>query len=279
LPPLPGARKSVPDADKHAEKAVDVSSAAPTTIVKAASGGALNVQAVGARVSSVLGDVVEKARPVVAAYSERTKAYLNRDYDLPKVGRVSGRLLAAIAAGVVGLLLLIVWLSGDDEPSVEQAATSASTPGAAVVDAPETRAAGDESGLDLDRAEAKPTDSKAVSLSELKSLSPGEKPPEVTKESAARAGGGRGAKAKEFDVYAAKSALSTAAAKAGRCKGPKGEGSVRVKIAPSGKVASVTLTTPALQAAAGCVEQAFRQATVPPFGGDDKTVYKKFVIN
>jgi hypothetical protein len=144
--------------------------------------------------------------------------------------------------------------------------------------APETRAVGEESGLDLDREDGKPN---AVSLSELKSLAPGEKPPEVAKDNARAGGSGRPTKAKEFDVYAAKSALSAAANRASRCKGPKGEGSVRVKIAPSGKVSSVTVTTAAFAgtAAASCVEQAFRQATVPAFGGDEKTVYKKFTID
>lgn len=280
LPPLPGARKSVPDSEKAAEKTNDVSSAAPTTIAEAAPSAALSARDVSQRVSSFLGGVAEKARPVVAAYSERAKTYLDRDYNLPKVGRVSGRILAAVGGGVLGLLFLAVWLSGDDEPTAVQPATSTSAEASAAAVASETRAADEESGLDLDRAEAKPSEPKAVSLSELKSLSPGEKPPEVTKDSASRSGGGaRGSKAKEFDVYAAKSALSAAAAKAGRCKGPKGEGSVRVKIAPSGKVASVTLTTPGLQAASGCIEQAFRAATVPPFSGDDKTVYKKFVID
>ena len=139
-----------------------------------------------------------------------------------------------------------------------------------------------EEGLDMDDVDPKAASQpKAVSPAELKSLGPGEKAPEAPKESAARAAQ-RAAKSKEFDVYAAKSALSAAATKAARCKqGPAGEGSVRVKIAPSGKVASVTLTTPAFQgtAAGNCVEQVFRQATVPPFSGEEKTVFKKFRID
>ncbi len=272
LPPIPGARKSVPDADKPA----DVSSAAPTTIARAASGGALSAQAVSAKVTSL----VDKARPVVAQYSERARTYLERDYDLPKLGRVSGRILAAVGAAVLVLTVVALASLGDDDAStVDPTATSATTVSTTVEQAAETRAVDDESGLDLDGAEAKQAQPRPVSLSDLKSLAPGEKPPEVTKESAAR--GSRSAKGKEFDVYAAKSALSAAANKASRCKGPKGEGSVRVKIAPSGKVSSVTVTTAPIagSAAAGCVEQAFRQATVPPFSGDEKTVYKKFTIN
>lgn len=273
LPPLPGARKSTPDVEKP-----EVSSGAPTAIAAArptpsgtpSSKGGLSPQVLAARVSTV----VDKARPLVAKYSERAKVYLDRDYDLPKVGRVSGRLLAASGGGVIVLLLLLVWLSGGDEPAPGPTAALASAESPAVA-APEVRAHDDETGLDLD--EAKPTDPGVVPLSDLKSLRPGEKPPEVTKESTARA---RAAKTKEFDVYAAKSALTAAAAKAERCKGPKGEGSVRVKIAPSGKVVSATVTTASLAgtAAQACVEQAFKQATVPPFSGDDKTVYKKFVI-
>lgn len=279
LPPLPG-RKSVPDAER--EKLNDVSSGAPTTIAKAASGSALSPQAVAANVTATLSGLVAKARPIVGEFTARAKAYLDRDYDLPKVGLVSGRILAAAAACVVMVLLLLFWMTRDDEPSADQANAAASAPATiAAGEAAEARAAGDESGLDLD--DDKLAEAKPVSPSELKTLRPGEKPPEV-KESVSRSGAAtaRAAKGKEFDVYAAKSALSLAATKAARCKqGPKGEGSVRVKLAPSGKVASVTVTTPAFQgtAAAACVEQVFRQATVPPFSGDDQTVYKKFVIN
>lgn len=282
LPPLPGGRKSHPDVE--GESAADVSSAAPTTIGKAAAVTSSKPQGLGVKVSNF----VDKARPVVEGaierYSDRARVYLDRDYELPKVGRVSGRLLAGVLAGVIALLLLVVWLSGDDEdPSADGAVASAQTTGSAAQE--QAPAPAEESGLDLDRAEGKPpsNETKAVSLSELKSLAPGEKPPEVSKDRPARSGGGdRAPKAKEFDVYAAKSALSTAASKAARCKqGPKGEGSVKVKIASSGKVVSVQLTTPAFQgtAAGACVEQVFRQASVPAFSGEDKTVFKKFVIN
>lgn len=283
LPPLPGSRKSHPDGD--GEKPADVSSGAPTTIAKASPLPASSARGLATKVSNF----VDKARPVVEGaierYSDRARVYLDRDYDLPKVGRVSGRLLAAVGGGVIGLLVLVVWLSGDGEkPSADAAAVaSAQTVGSGASDQAPTPA--EESGLDLDRAEGKPpgNETKAVSLSELKSLAPGEKAPEVTKDRPARSGGGdRSPKAKEFDVYAAKSALSTAASKAARCKqGPKGEGSVKVKIATSGKVVSVQLTTPAFQgtAAGACVEQVFRQASVPAFSGEDKTVFKKFVIN
>lgn len=282
LPPLPGSRKSHPEVESG--NAADVSSAAPTTIAKASPLPTAKAEGLGVKVSNF----VDKARPVVedaiVRYSDRARVYLDRDYDLPKVGRVSGRLLAGASAGVIALLVLVVWLSGDDEqPNAEGAVASAPTAGSVAQEQTPTPA--EESGLDLDRAEGKPpgNENKAVSLSELKSLAPGEKPPEVSKDRPARSGGGdRAPKAKEFDVYAAKSALSTAASKAARCKqGPKGDGSVKVKIAPSGKVVSVQLTTPAFQgtAAGACVEQVFRQASVPAFSGEDKTVYKKFTIN
>src|SRR5690606_12609464 len=94
----------------------------------------------------------------------------------------------------------------------------------------------------------------------------------------------RGAKvaaSQEFDVFAAKTAFTTAAGNAAQCKnGPKGEGTVRIKIAPSGKVSSVNLTTPAFQGSASeaCIVQAFQQTTVPPFTGEETTVFKKFSI-
>src|SRR5690606_37702838 len=136
--------------------------------------GGLSPQVLAARVSGA----VDKARPLIAAYSDRARVYLERDYDLPKVGRVSGRLLAGVAGGVIGLVLLAVWASGGDEPVAEQ--TAAATSAEATAAAPETRARDDESGLDLD--EAKPADPGVVPLSDLKSLRPGEKPPEVSKE-------------------------------------------------------------------------------------------------
>ena len=86
-----------------------------------------------------------------------------------------------------------------------------------------------------------------------------------------------------FDVAAAKASLEAAAAKAGRCKSagaPQGTGSVRVKIEPNGKVSEVSLMSKEFQGteASGCIEKAFRQASVPAFSGEAKTVFKKFTI-
>lgn len=282
LPPLPG-RKSVSDGDieKASLPTGPSTTSVPATASVAANAAALSLKA--RALASGMSGLVDKARPVVTSYSNQAKAYLERSYDLPKVGAVSGKMLALGGVGLVVVLFLIARMTADDSTSKDAAAT-AETP-AIGSPTPGTEPATAESGLDLDGAEdnAPAGEPKAVALSELKSLGPGEKAPEVVKESVSRASGGaRGGRAKEFDVYAAKAALSAAASKAARCKqGPRGEGSVRVKIAPSGKVVSVTLQTPAFQksGAAACVEQAFRQASVPPFSGEEKTVYKKFVVN
>lgn len=275
LPPL-GSRKSVPDQDDEPKTAV--AHAVPERPAAAQSTPSQKAREFAAGVSHW----IERARPVVARYSERARVYVERDYVIPRLGRVSGRLLAAVAGAL--LLLIIVSLSfiGDDEPErtpMPASNTAESQPSVMPIGEQQVDP---EEGLDMDDVDPKAASQpKAVSPAELKSLGPGEKAPEVTKESAARAAQ-RAAKSKEFDVYAAKSALSAAATKAARCKqGPAGEGSVRVKIAPSGKVASVTLTTPAFQgtAAGNCVEQVFRQATVPPFSGEEKTVFKKFRID
>lgn len=272
LPPL-GSRKSVPDQD---EPKTEVAHAVPERPVSAPSTPSLKASELAATV----GQWVERARPVVARYSDRARGYVERDYIIPRLGRVSGRLLAAVAGAL--LLLVVVALSfiGDDEPEASDTPATSSAPAVADGESNVEPRVDQGEGLDMDEAEPK-SRPKAVSPAELESLRPGEKAPEVTKDSTAR-GAPRGAKSKEFDVYAAKSALSAAATKAARCKqGPSGEGSVRVKIAPSGKVSDVALTTPAFQgtAAGNCVEQVFRQATVPPFSGDEKTVFKKFRID
>lgn len=230
-----------------------------------------------------LSSVASQAGQLIANSSrdalERASGSLNqliawggREVNLPRVGMVKVRLLAQVGAfTAVVIVLLLLITSGRDSAESSAMTVSGSNLGAK----------GPSEGTDLDEpgAPLRQGAEQAVSLGELESLDPKAKRPEprVTSGSAAKPS----VKGKEFDVLAAKGALSDAAAKAATCKqGPKGEGSVRVKIAPSGKVVSVTLTTPAFQgtAAGNCVQQVFRQATVPPFIGDDKTVYKKFLI-
>jgi hypothetical protein len=290
LPPLPalpplGARKSVPDTDvdpptqamqaisapassqrASSHRAASHAAAAPGAMSQAVSvvKERLNAAVVQARVWS------DKARPVVIEWARRANVYLERDYVLPKVGKVSGRLIAAVGAGVVFVVVLIAAFAGGGESPAELTDLAR--------DAKSTLAsqgASEESGVDLDQA-AKP---EAVSLAELKSLRPGEKAPAVTKEGISR--GTQVTTSQGLDVYAAKTAFTTAATKAAQCKsGPKGEGTVRIKIAPSGKVSSVNLTTPEFKgsAAEACIVQAFQQTTVPPFTGEETTVFKKFTI-
>lgn len=205
--------------------------------------------------------------------------FLERDFKVPEIGRVKGRVLVQLLGGVVLLVVLLIVITSGGEPVPGSAQTSAAENSAT------TESRGE--GVDLDDEQVgqiERTPGQPLSMEDLESLEPARDKP--SESAGARGGsvaiGKSNKKGKEFDVLAAKSALSVAAAKAATCKqGPKGEGSVKVKIAPSGKVVSAALTTPAFQgtAAGNCVLQLFRQATVPPFVGEDKTVFKKFVIN
>ncbi len=277
LPPTVG-RTSVPDSESDPKTRVVQAASSSTTSGRA--GGSLS----GGALAGTARRLFEEARPIVASYTQRTVVYLGREYDLPRVGKVSGWLLAGIGAGVVLFGVLMLSLGGDDEPNVgaDESESVVSGDTKLAGNNPPVHVADEESGVDLDEAEPRaPGQPEAVSLSDLKSLGPGEKPPEVAKAKAARSTSVRATKGKEFDVYAAKSALSAAATKAAQCKqGPKGDGSVRVKIAPTGRVSSVSLMTPAFQgtAAGTCVEQVFGRATIPAFSGEETTVFKKFSI-
>jgi hypothetical protein len=211
----------------------------------------------------------------MSVWVNKLTASVDRDVTLPKVGVVRGRLLAQIAAGAVLLTVVLLLVIGrDSEPSQNPATTSGSS-----------QPQGDGMNLDDDDTHlARAEHEDAVSLADLEPVAGGQG--KTARSSTARGGvsvtSKVSKKGNEFDVLAAKEALSAAAAKAAACKqGPKGEGSVRVKLAPSGKVVSATLTTPEFQGtpAGSCVLQVFRQATVPAFVGEDTTVFKKFVIN
>lgn len=205
----------------------------------------------------------------VQGWLDQLRVWGEREVTLPRVGVVKLRLLARIGAPIAVVIVLLLVVIGGRE-SKEGNAISTTGSGMAL-----EKPVG---GIDLGGSGASPEGApQTVSAAELASLEPKGTTGELRGTSATKPS----KKGKEFDVLAAKSALSEAAAKAASCKqGPKGEGSVRVKLAPSGKVVSVTVTTPAFQgtAAGKCVQQVFRQATVPPFIGSDQTVYKKFVI-
>ncbi len=176
--------------------------------------------------------------------------FLERDFKVPEIGVVKGRLLVQVGGTITLLIVLLLIVTSGSDPTESSAVTTTAASSAA------TEARGEGVDLDDDR-EPQANPNQPVDMGELESLEP-------VRNKATEPAGGRpntgtskpGKKGKEFDVLAAKSALSVAAAKAATCKqGPKGEGSVRVKIAPSGKVVSVTLTTPAFQgtAAGSCV--------------------------
>jgi predicted Zn finger-like uncharacterized protein len=86
-----------------------------------------------------------------------------------------------------------------------------------------------------------------------------------------------------FNVAAAKSALSSAAANAASCKkpdGPTGGGKVQVTFSPSGRVTSAQVVSGPFggTSVGGCVASTFRRARVPAFSGESKTVTKSFSI-
>ncbi len=88
----------------------------------------------------------------------------------------------------------------------------------------------------------------------------------------------------KFNVSAAKSSLSRAAANAAGCKkagGPTGTGKVHVTFAPSGRATSARVVSGPFggTSVGGCVASIFRRARVPPFSGGSKTVAKSFRIN
>ncbi len=87
----------------------------------------------------------------------------------------------------------------------------------------------------------------------------------------------------KFNVGAAKSALSSAAARAKSCKkgdGPTGSGKVQVTFAPSGRVTSARVVSGPFggTSVGGCVARTFRGARVPAFSGSPVTVAKSFSI-
>lgn len=87
-----------------------------------------------------------------------------------------------------------------------------------------------------------------------------------------------------FNVAAAKSALSSAAANAAGCRapaGPNGTGKVQVTFAPSGNVTSALIVSGPFGGTpvGSCVARTFRAAKVPAFDGSPMTVAKSFTIN
>jgi predicted Zn finger-like uncharacterized protein len=91
------------------------------------------------------------------------------------------------------------------------------------------------------------------------------------------------APAAKFSVSAAKSALSSAAARAKSCKqpgGPTGTGKVQVTFATSGRVTSAKVVSGPFggTSVGGCVARKFRSARVPAFSGSSTTVAKSFSI-
>lgn len=86
-----------------------------------------------------------------------------------------------------------------------------------------------------------------------------------------------------FNVSAAKSALSTAAANAAGCKksgGPTGKGKVQITFSTSGRVTSASIISGPFggTSTGGCVASTFRRARVPAFSGSAQTVAKSFTI-
>jgi hypothetical protein len=87
----------------------------------------------------------------------------------------------------------------------------------------------------------------------------------------------------EFDRAAAATALGATASSAAGCRkegDPTGLAVVHVTFANSGKATRATIEGPpfAGTATGGCIAAAFRNAKVPPFGGDKVTVTKRVVI-
>ncbi|MBM4375804.1 MAG: hypothetical protein FJ095_12025 [Deltaproteobacteria bacterium] len=99
-------------------------------------------------------------------------------------------------------------------------------------------------------------------------------PKDAKKES--KGGGG------EFNVDAARSALSSAAGAASGCgkpKGPTGRGRATVTFSPSGSVSSAQVDPPFAGTPVGsCAVAAFKGARVPPFTGSSQTVTKSFNV-
>lgn len=86
----------------------------------------------------------------------------------------------------------------------------------------------------------------------------------------------------EFDVNAARGALTAAAGQASGCKksgGPTGKGRVAVTFANSGRATQALVEPPFGGTSVGsCVAQIFRRTSVPPFGGAPVTVRKNFSV-
>jgi hypothetical protein len=88
---------------------------------------------------------------------------------------------------------------------------------------------------------------------------------------------------KRFDKEAAATVLKDAAEKAKLCRpkgGPTGNGRVRIRYEPSGKVSSVSIVTSKFDntVAGSCVTMLFRRAQVPAFNGGAVVVNKEFEI-
>lgn len=86
----------------------------------------------------------------------------------------------------------------------------------------------------------------------------------------------------EFNVNAARSALTASAGAASGCGkpgGPKGRGRATVMFSPSGSASSVSVDGPFSGTPVGsCVAAAFRGARVPPFSGGPQSVTKSFTV-
>lgn len=211
----------------------------------------------------------------------RLDVILAREYPVPRVGPVKGSLIFGAAGVALALLVLAIAMSGgDDDPVVTQGPhfeppTTESLAAAGKAASPE---APEQTTPVPEQRSNSATDKPSVSGSGAQILSPADLESIEGDEPKPRTGGET-----SFDVAAAKSALESAAAKASRCKAhgaARGTGSVRVTIAPTGKVAAVSLVTKAFQGTStgSCVEAAFREASVPPFTGDAKTVFKKYTV-
>jgi len=150
--------------------------------------------------------------------------------------------------------LVRTWLPGllppPPEPAPSQAPPAASTP------APTTPSATAEASA---QGDAEAPDAGATVEADAAPI-----PAESAKPPTAAVG--------EFNRKAAYAALGVAATKLGKCNEPGSasvSGEVIVTFIPSGRVSNVEVRgnlrdTPA----AGCVVQAFRRVTVPPFSGD-----------
>jgi hypothetical protein len=274
LPNVPGQPRRVPRSDHD-----DASTIAMVSAPGKPREPEPTLSSVASQAGQLLAKSSREAFGRASVWASKLTSVVDRDVVIPQVGVVRGRWLALVGFGLalVAVSVLLATRTGGD--AAQNGALPTSRAGVTPAEA-----RGEGFDLDDENAGAEANSEKPVLFGQLESLEP--VPNRASETGGARIAGGAslkpGNQLKEFDVLAAKSALSAAADKAAACKqGPKGEGSVRVKIATSGKVVSVTLTTAAFQgtAAGDCVQQVFRQATVPAFAGEDKTVFKKFVIH